>query len=612
MSIKSQAGTDESCHCCSGDQEAKLYSLRHSLAHVLAQAVLQIRPNAKLAFGPPVDTGFYYDFDLETPITPADLPDLEKRMRRIINEKQEFSTSTKTIADAVEYLKEQHQEYKVEYLEELAEKGETEVGFYQNGRFVDMCRGPHVANTGLIPCDAFCLDSIAGAYWRGDEKRKQLTRIYGLAFATKLELQTFVEKRRLAAERDHRKLGKELELFKIYDEIGPGLPLWLPNGAVIKDALEDFAKEVEFKAGYQRVHTPHITKSGLYYTSGHLPYYQEGMFPPMKMDNEEYFLKPMNCPHHHIIYATRPRSYRELPLRLAEYGTCYRYEDSGSLSGLLRVRMLNMNDAHIYCRPDQLKEEFRAVLDLHSMYYKKFRLDDYWMRLSLHDPENKKKYVDNPEAWAYSERVIKEILDGLNVRYEIGKGEAAFYGPKVDYQIKNVIGREETASTNQLDFAVPERFGLNYIGEDGKEHTPYVIHRAPLGTHERFLAFLIEHFGGAFPTWMAPLQVRLLPIAEKFADYARKLERRLSENMVRVDVDDSGESFNKRVRKAVTHKIPNILIVGGREEEQQGVTWRRYCTTEQRSVPFEEFSALIGKMIGARCMDNYADEVLPE
>ncbi len=592
--------------------EDKLYKIRHSLAHVMAQAVLQLRPKAKLAFGPPVEHGFYYDFDLGEPITPEDLPEIEKRMKQIIKEKQRFESFKRSGEEAVKVLKEQGEVYKVEYAEELLSQGEKEIGFYKNGSFEDMCRGPHVEHTGELPYDGFSVDSIAGAYWRGDEKRPQLTRVYALAFETKKELQEFKEKRQLARERDHRKLGKELEIYAINDQIGPGLILWMPNGTVLRDQLESFAKEIEFRAGYQRVSTPHLTKASLYYTSGHLPYYEGNMFPPMRFKDEDepYYLKPMNCPHHHMIYAERPRSYRELPLRLAEYGTCYRYEDSGSLSGLLRVRMLSMNDAHIYCTPEQLRTEFRAVLDLHTFYYKKFRLSDSWMRLSLGDPTNKEKYVDNPEAWKFSEGVIREVLDELGVRYDERAGEAAFYGPKVDFQIKNVIGREETASTNQLDFAMPEKFNLTYVGEDGKFHRPYIIHRAPLGTHERFLAFLIEHFGGAFPSWMAPTQVMIIPVGEKFIEYGEKLKKELFDRLFRVQIDTSAESFNKKIRNAVTSKIPNMLIVGGKEEETQSVTWRRYCVKEQRTLPWGEFLVLLEGMVTKRKMDNYPDEEL--
>lgn len=592
--------------------ELKLYKIRHSLAHVLAQAVRRTRPKLKLAFGPPISTGFYYDFDLEQPLSVDDLPEIQKAMRQIIAEKQKFESFSRPAADAINSLRDQGESFKSEYAEELRGRGETELGFYRNGPFEDMCRGPHVEHTGQIPPDCFALDTIAGAYWRGDEKRPMLTRIYGLAFSTKKELEEYQAKRALAKERDHRKLGQELELYTINDKVGPGLVLWLPNGTVVRESLENFAKEVEFKAGYHRVSTPHITKEGLYYTSGHLPYYKGSMFPPMLMEGEEpYYLKPMNCPHHHLIYKNRPRSYRELPLRLAEYGTCYRYEDSGTLSGLLRVRMLSMNDAHIYCRPDQLRDEFKAVLDLHEFYYKKFRISDYWMRLSTHDPANKEKYVDDPRSWQYSEQVIKDLLDASGMRYELGKGEAAFYGPKIDFQIKNVVGREESASTNQLDFAMPERFELAYVGDDGKEHRPYIIHRAPLGTHERFIAFLIEHFGAAFPTWMSPLQVKIIPVAPDMLEYAERLAREFREHLVRCEIDTSADSFNKKIRNAVTHKTPNILVVGKKEQDEGTVTWRRYAVKEQRTLKFAEFLATLSTMLRERTMDNFADEAIP-
>jgi threonyl-tRNA synthetase len=587
----------------------QLYKIRHSLAHVMAQAVLQLRPKAKLAFGPPIEAGFYYDFDLESPLTPEDFPEIERRMRRIINERQPFEQLHRPAAEAASLLESAGEVYKVEYCRELAEQGETEIGFFRNGPFEDMCRGPHVAHTGELPADGFAIESIAGAYWRGSEKNPQLTRIYAAAFQTRRELDEYQEKKRLAKERDHRKLGAELELFIIEDEVGPGLPLWLPNGAVLREELENFAKEVEFRAGYHRVVTPHVTKGKLYETSGHLPYYKDSMFPPMELEGEEpYYLKPMNCPHHHMIYRSRPRSYRELPLRLAEYGTVYRYEDSGALMGLLRVRMISQNDAHIYCRPDQLESETHALLDMHDFYYRKFRLSHYWMRLSLHDPKDNEKYMDNPEAWQYTEQVLQRVLEERKADYEAVSGEAAFYGPKIDFQVENVIGREESASTVQLDFAVPARFGLAYIGEDGKEHLPYCIHRAPLGSHERFVAFLIEHFGGAFPTWMAPVQVKIVPVGEKFFGYAERVKAELCNHLMRAEIDLTSESLNKKIRNAVTRKIPNILVVGGKEEESESVTWRRYGSQEQRSLKLGEFSATVRRWVSERVMDNYGEE----
>ena len=590
-----------------------LYKLRHSLAHVMAQAVLELRPKSRLAFGPPIDTGCYYDFDLDSPLTPDDFEEITKRMRRIINERQPFEQSARSAREAVDYLKERGENFKVEYCEELIAQGETEIGFYKNGPFEDMCRGPHVEHTGKIPADAFAIDSLAGAYWRGDEKRPQLTRIYVLAFKSKPELVEFKRLRQLALERDHRKLGNELELYRISERIGPGLPLWMPNGTVIRDELEKYAKEIEFLGGYQRVSTPVITKENLFVTSGHLEHYKDGMFPPMRFEDEEqpYYLRPMNCPFHHEVFASRPRSYRELPLRLAEYGVCHRFEDSGSLSGLLRVRSMCMNDAHIYCTPEQINGEIRAVITMLDGYVKKLRIAGFQFRLSTHDPKNTEKFVDNPEAWRTSEEEVERILKEVGVHYILGPGEAAFYGPKIDVQLKNVVGREESVSTIQLDFAQPERFGLRYIGADGKEHMPYVVHRAPLSTHERMIAFLIELYGGAFPTWLSPTQVCIIPVSDKFSEYAEKLRAALHSDFCRVEVDDSAESFNKRIRNNVTRKIPNFLIVGGKEAETETVTWRRYVTPEQRTLPFAEFRAVLRKMVSERTMDNFIDEVLP-
>jgi len=588
--------------------EDKLYRIRHSLAHVLAQAVLEIRPTAKLAFGPPIDTGCYYDFLFEEPIQPEHFKDIEKRMRKIIGQRQEFTSQQRKTDEAITHLSEQKQQFKVEYCQELKERGETTIGFYTNGPFTDMCAGPHLEHTGQIPPDAFCIDSLAGAYWRGSEKNPQLVRIYCLAFENKQQLNDYIERRKLAQERDHRKLGKELELFIFSDQVGPGLPLWTPHGTVIRDSLEDLAKETEQRFGYQRVATPHLAKEDLYYTSGHLPYYKDSMFPPMQLEGESaYYLKAMNCPHHHMIYGHRPRSYRELPLRLAEYGSCYRYESSGSLAGLLRVRALCMNDAHIYCSNEDLKAELKATFELTLSYFKMFRFEGVKVRLSTHDPKNKEKFVDNPELWAYSERIVEEVAKEMQVDYDIGQGEAAFYGPKLDFQARTLLGREETISTTQLDFSSPLRFNLSYIGQDGKDHHPYIIHRAPLGTHERFIAFLIEHFGGAFPTWMAPVQVRIIPVSEVFMDAAKALEKDLLQNLIRVDIDRSDNSFNKKIREAVTHKIPNMIILGGKEVEQNSVTLRRYCTQAQVSMSRDAFIDRMKHLIQDRIMDNFAD-----
>ncbi len=588
--------------------DSHLYRLRHSIAHVLAEAVLELRPTAKLAFGPPVDDGCYYDFLFETPLTPEDFKDIEKRMRKIIGRREKFEQSSRPVAEALEYLKGQGQQFKVEYCEELIGRGEKEIGFCVNGPFQDMCAGSHLEHTGQIPPDCFKIDSLAGAYWRGSEKNPQLTRLYVLAFENKIELEAYMAKRELAKERDHRKLGKELELFIISDMVGPGMPLWTPNGTVIREALEDLAKEMETRYGYVRVSTPHIAKEALYITSGHLPYYKASMFPPMSIEGEaNYYLKAMNCPHHHMIYSYRPRSYRELPLRLAEYGTVYRYEDSGALSGLLRVRSLAMNDAHIYCTVEQLREELISTFDLTLHYFNLFRFQNVKVRFSTHDESKKEKFVDNQELWKFSEDSVKEVLLQKKVDYILGPGEAAFYGPKIDFQASTLLGREETISTTQLDFAQPLSFNLTYIAEDGKEHRPYIVHRAPLGTHERFIAFLIEHFGGAFPTWMAPIQVRLVPVAEDFVDYAKEIQAKLRDQLIRAEIDTTSNSFNKKIREAVTHKIPNIVIVGAKEKENRSVTLRRYAVKEQATLALDTFIEGLLKGVKSRQMDNFAD-----
>ena len=576
-----------------------LYKIRHSLAHILAQSVLQIRPEAKLGFGPPTATGFYYDVDVEEALTPEDLKVLEKRMKKIIKCNQKFQREGLAFEELVERLTDTNQSYKVEYVAELKAKGETKFSVYQNGPFWDMCEGPHVATTRDIPLDCFALDSLAGAYWRGSEKNKMLQRVYGLAFETGEALREFQKNRKLALERDHRKLNAQQHYFVIEEAVGKGLPLWLPNGTVLREELEKLAKEKEFQAGYQRVSTPHLTREGLYFTSGHLPYYGEDMFPPLEVDEEKFYLKPMNCPHHHMIYQAIPRSYRDLPLRLAEYGTCYRYEQSGELSGLLRVRGLTMNDAHIYCTPEQVKDEFINVIQLHLDYYALFGLKDYWMRLSLSEPDSK-KYVDHPELWQKSEQIVIEAMQEAGVPYEAVRGEAAFYGPKIDFQIVNVVGREESASTNQLDLVMAERFDLTYIGADNEAHRPLILHRAPLGTHERFCAFLIEHYGGAFPTWLAPLQVRVLPVAPLFNDYAARLVQALRADFVRAELDDSQESFGKKIRNGAVAKIPNLLIVGEKEQADQAVTWKRYGHAEQQTLAFAVFQKTLLEKIKNR------------
>ena len=594
----------------------QLYRLRHSLAHVLAQAVLDYRPGSTLGFGPPIEGGFYYDFILSEPITEQDFPELERRMKRILKSRQNFYCEELSGDEALNRLIEMNEPHKREYAEELlAKQGLESLTFYRNGPFLDMCEGPHVDNTREIPRDCFKLRSVAGAYWRGDSDRVMMTRIYGWAFETKADLDDAVAKFELAAQRDHKKLGAELGLFRIDPQVGRGLPLWLPKGTVLRDELEKLARELEFQAGYDRVATPHLAKADLYYTSGHLPYYAEDMYPFMNVteageDGEEsvkesYVLKPMNCPHHHRIYASEPRSYRDLPLRLAEYGQVYRMEESGAVSGLVRVRGMCMNDAHIYCTPGQVKEEFKSVMTLHEQFYDILGLDQYRVRLSLMDPDDAKradKYVPNPEAWAQTEKILREILDELQLDYEVGLGEAAFYGPKVDIQFHTVTGREESVSTVQLDFAQPERFELTYVGSDGQEHMPYCIHRAPLSTHERMIAFLIEHYGGAFPTWLAPVQVEVLTVSDQFDDYAKGIVNRLRCQFVRAELAPSTESVSKKIREATVRKVPNILVVGEREREAGEVTLRRYGEREQHKLTIGAFETALLKTIENRSL----------
>jgi len=599
-------------------EDDELHRIRHSLAHVLAQAVVELRPGTTLGFGPAISDGFYYDFVLSEPLSDADLVALEKKMKFIIKQGQKFEYQELPPEEAFRFISEtMHEPYKLEYARELvAKRNLPTISFYKNGPFVDMCEGPHVKSTRELPAGAFKLRSIAGAYWRGDSNNIQMTRIYAWAYKTPEELQQRVKEHQLALEHDHKKLGRQLDIFHIDEEIGKGLPLWMPNGTIIKDELEKLAKELEFKDGYQRVSTPHLARTELYYRTGHLPYYASGMFPFLEMKEkretaageveevvETYALKPMNCPHHHKIFAARPRSYRDLPLRFAEYGHCYRYEDSGALSGLLRVRGMCMNDAHIYCTEDQIRGEFMKVMELHRKVYSILGMDNYWMRLSTWDPDDpkgKEKYVDMPADWESSTNRIREAMKEVGMPYREVKGEGAFYGPKIDVQFRTVTGREETASTNQLDFAVPGRLGLVYKTSDDQLKHPYCLHRAPLGTHERFVAFLIEHYGGAFPTWLAPEQVRILPVAAQFNDYALKLEATLRGDFVRASVDPASETLNKRIRTAETTKIPNMLVVGEREQETESVTLRRYGSREQLTLPFREFQARLATAISTR------------
>lgn len=587
----------------------KLYRIRHSLAHVLAEAVQLKFPKAQLGFGPPTEHGFFYDFDFgSTTLTEADLKDLEKAMKKIIGQGQSFEYFEFDYDGAVKFL-EQHrgEPYKLENLQNLRDRGVTKFTFYKTGPFLDVCEGPHVEKTSNLPADSFKLDRIAGAYWLGDEKRKMLTRIYALAFENREQLDDFVKRRKIAEEFDHKKLGKELEIYHYEDIIGKGLPLWLPNGTVIRDELQKYAVEMEFKYGYKRVATPNIAKKELYLKSQHLPAYEESMFPPMvcgDKDEEktEYYLKPMNCPHHHLIYSSRRRSYRELPLRLAEYGTCYRYEQSGEISGLIRVRCMTMNDAHIYLRESQFQDEFDKLLAMYKEYYRVFGLKEFSFRLSVRSEENKEKFKGDAAMWDKAEAMLEESLKKADLPYFRGEGEAAFYGPKIDIQFRNLMGREETVSTIQVDFLSPKNFDLNYIDEQGQEQSLLIIHRAPLSTHERFISFLIEYYGGAFPTWLAPVQVMVIPVNDACAAYGQSMLEEFHGMTVRAEMDESDNSFNKKIRTHTMRKIPIQLIIGQKEVDEGQVTVRRYGIQEQKTMSRAEFMASLKDEIANRVM----------
>lgn len=616
-----------------------LYCIRHSLAHVMAQAVLQIHPEAKLAFGPPIENGFYYDFDFggAGSISAEELTDIEERMKKIIKEDQKFVCTSLPADEAIGQLQARGEVFKVEHCTRLRDAGNPTVTFYQNGPFIDLCEGPHVESTRKIPHNVFKLDRVSGAYWLGDEKRPSLTRIYGLAFRTKDELRDFLDKRKAAMERDHRVLGKKLQLFHIDEAVGQGLILWTPNGAVIRGELQSFISTELNKQGYRQVFTPHIGKLDLYRTSGHFPYYKESQYPPIvdretmnKLVDEKcscaelsnrleatgegaidgYLLKPMNCPHHIKIFASQPHSYRDLPVRLAEFGTVYRWEQSGELGGMTRVRGFTQDDAHLFCTEDQIADEIRGCLQLVKIVLGTLRMNDYRVRVGLRDPDSS-KYTGLAENWEKAERACREAASTLGVPFSEEAGEAAFYGPKIDFVVRDVLGREWQLGTVQVDYNLPIRFDLSYIGADNQPHKPVMIHRAPFGSMERFVGVLIEHFAGAFPTWLSPIQARIVPIGEKFADYAKKLHADLRSRLVRADIDDSSDSFNKRIRNAVTQKIPNILVVGEREQETQSVTWRRYGHEEQRSLPAAEFLAVLDRMIQGRVMDNFPEVELP-
>ena len=564
-----------------------LERIRHSAAHVLATAIARVWPEAQFAAGPPVETGFYYDLELAHRISPEDFVRIEEEMRREIKANHVFERSVVSRDAAMELatkgrlgaLSERGEpsRFKLDILSNIPE--DEEISLYTNGDFVDLCAGPHVMRTGNI--GAFRLTHVASAYYKGDERNPQLQRIYGTAFKNKTELEAYFTMLEEAKKRDHRKLGRELELFTFDEDVGPGLPLWLPNGTVLLEELERLAKETEFAAGYQRVRTPHLARENMYLTSGHLPYYAESMFPPIELAekggegapgevSDRYYLKAMNCPHHHKIFKAVPHSYRDLPLRLAEYGTCYRYEQSGELLGLMRVRSMQMNDAHIYCTPEQFESEFRAVNEMYLKYFKIFGFEKYLMRFSTHDPARLgEKFVDDPELWRQTENMVRGVLQRSGIEYVEVPNEAAFYGPKIDVQVWSAIGREFTIATNQVDFAVPSRFGLVYKDRDNTEKTPLCIHRAPLGTHERFVGFLIEHYAGNFPLWLAPEQVRILPIGAdpELVEAGAALRAELRAHGIRAEMDASTDKINGKVLHAEEAKVHTMLVLGKRDLE---------------------------------------------
>lgn len=566
----------------------------HSSAHLMAEAVESLYPGVKFWVGPPVERGFYYDMDLgDRTISEEQLKELEIKIAELAKKNSPYERRLIPKAEAVAYFTEKGDEYKLDLLGGLTD---GQITFYHQGNFTDLCRGPHIPHTGLIK--ALKLTNIAGAYWKGDEKNKQLTRIYGVSFPNQKELDEYLQMLEEAKKRDHRKLGKELGIFAFDDDVGPGLPLWLPNGTVIIEELEKLAKETELAAGYKRVVTPHIAKESMYITSGHLPYYQDSMFPPMELDGVKYYLKAMNCPHHHKIFANDQKSYKDLPLRLAEYGTCYRYEQSGELFGLMRVRCLHMNDAHIYCSKEQFATEFRAVNDMYLKYFSIFGIDKYVMRLSLHDPSKLgQKYINEPELWIQTEEMVRQVLIASNIPFIEVPDEGAFYGPKIDVQIWSTIGREFTLATNQVDFAQGKRFKLEFTNKDNQAETPLIIHRAPLGTHERFIGFLLEHYAGKFPLWLAPVQVKILPISDKFTDYSLEVLRQLKNADIRAEIDDRSEKIGRKIRDTEMLKVPYMFVIGEKEIAENKVSVRKQGKGDAGAINLTEIISTLKKEI---------------
>ncbi len=591
---------------------SKLRPLRHSAAHIMAQAVLELFPNAKIGIGPAIEEGFYYDFDLPRPLTPEDLPVIESRMRESIEGHAPFIHREISVAEARELFKDQP--YKLELIEaiargELGTHGEAEarpsevVSIYQHDNFTDLCAGPHVANTGQVPADAFKLLNIAGAYWRGDEKRPQLTRIYGTAWESKEQLDNYLWRIEEAKKRDHRRLGKELQLFILPEEVGQGLPIWLPKGAQIRKQIEDFVYQNQVERGYQHVYSPHIGKKQLWITSGHYELYGDKMYAPMDIDGVDHLVKPMNCPMHMMVYRSQLRSYKDLPLRIAEVATVYRYEQSGELTGLLRVRMITQDDAHIFVRPDQIRDEFLHVLDQSLYQFGVFGFHDFEMWLSVRDPNHKEKYLGGDEKWEQAEQAIKEALDSRGVPYKVVEGEAAFYGPKLDIMIRDALGRRWQCTTIQVDYQLPQRFNLEYIDADGAAKMPVVLHRAPLGSIERFFAILVEHYAGAFPVWLAPVQAEIIPIADRHIAYAREVEKRLQAAGLRVEVDERAERMNAKIRDAQLMKIPYMLVVGDKEQAAGAVAVRLRSGEDLKAMPLDQFLAMANRLVQTKSLE---------
>ncbi|GBW34289.1 threonine--tRNA ligase [Staphylococcus aureus] len=577
--------TDGSIEIVTPGSEEALEVLRHSTAHLMAHAIKRLYGNVKFGVGPVIEGGFYYDFDIDQNISSDDFEQIEKTMKQIVNENMKIERKVASRDEAKELFS--NDEYKLELIDAIPE--DENVTLYSQGDFTDLCRGVHVPSTAKIK--EFKLLSTAGAYWRGDSNNKMLQRIYGTAFFDKKELKAHLQMLEERKERDHRKIGKELELFTNSQLVGAGLPLWLPNGATIRREIERYIVDKEVSMGYDHVYTPVLANVDLYKTSGHWDHYQEDMFPPMQLDEtESMVLRPMNCPHHMMIYANKPHSYRELPIRIAELGTMHRYEASGAVSGLQRVRGMTLNDSHIFVRPDQIKEEFKRVVNMIIDVYKDFGFEDYSFRLSYRDPEDKEKYFDDDDMWNKAENMLKEAADELGLSYEEAIGEAAFYGPKLDVQVKTAMGKEETLSTAQLDFLLPERFDLTYIGQDGEHHRPVVIHRGVVSTMERFVAFLTEETKGAFPTWLAPKQVQIIPVnVDLHYDYARQLQDELKSQGVRVSIDDRNEKMGYKIREAQMQKIPYQIVVGDKEVENNQVNVRQYGSQDQETVEKDEF-----------------------